>query len=364
MKFVTPNYLQNFKCDGSLCDSYCCREWKIIIDENTKEKYKNLPSEKYEKILSSIEKKEDNCSYLKLKDNGSCPFLRDDWLCELQKNLGEDYLSNICYSYPRIATKTKDTLFQSLTLSCPLAAELVLFSNEISFVETDVIPPRIGWCIDIENRVPIFNEDVEDMLSAGLFILKDNFISIDKRLEMLFEFYSEAENIANDNKKLDELLNSVENEYFYDEISNKKEKRDKNIIFQKEEFLKIERKLFNAIYETNISDEKFKSLTEIYNENIYIFEKFVLQNSQIFTNYLMNEFFMRVYPYAFKESFSMNIKIFILSWRALYFALFMLYIDGGLTKERLIFGVRLLVEKIDHGKGTMQKIMDIARLYK
>ena len=31
-----------------------------------------------------------------------CPFLDKDKYCEIYPNLGEDYLSNVCYSFPRV----------------------------------------------------------------------------------------------------------------------------------------------------------------------------------------------------------------------------------------------------------------------
>lgn len=360
MKFIAPVYLQEFKCDGSLCGSYCCKQWKIIVDENTKEKYAKLPIKEREKIFSFIGEKEEEFYPLKLNKDGSCPFLRSDFLCDLQKNFGEDYLSNICYSYPRVTTKIKEVIFQSLTLSCPLATELILFSGEMFFVESESIPARMGWSVDLGKRVPIGSENAEDILSAGLYILKDNHFTITERLQMLFVFYVKVDEITSNESKLNELLNSVESGHFQKNFLNENTIINENILFKKDEFLNLIRKLFDIIYNANITDEKFESLTKIYNYNYDEFEEFILNNSQIFTNYLMNEFFMRLYPYAFKESFATNIKIFILSWYALSFSLFMLYVENGLTKERLIFGVRRFVEKTDHGKGVMKNILTLA----
>lgn len=37
-----PRYVSKFLCDGSQCDSLCCRAWDITIDDETYEKYRRL----------------------------------------------------------------------------------------------------------------------------------------------------------------------------------------------------------------------------------------------------------------------------------------------------------------------------------
>jgi len=64
--YYQPEYVKNFQCDGKKYDARCCKKWAIFIDE------KNF-----------------------------CPFLTEDNLCRLQKNFGEDFLSETCTNYPR-----------------------------------------------------------------------------------------------------------------------------------------------------------------------------------------------------------------------------------------------------------------------
>ena len=362
MRFITPNYLKNFKCDGTLCNSYCCREWKIAVDEETKNKYECLPIETREKVLKNLREKDGNYYPLKLKKDGLCPFLREDLLCDLQKNYGEDYLSNVCYSYPRVTVKVSDTIFQSLTLSCPVAAELVLFAENIFFEEKEVKNYRLGWHSDFETRENLNNELLEDIVSAGLFILKDNSISIENRLKMLVDFYNKADSFNDNEKELNELLDSIENNKFQQKFMEENNNKIGSVIFNEKDFLPIIFKLYNVLYEVNFDDKKISELTKIYNENFDNFNENLIENNEgIFTNYLLNEFFMRLYPYAFNQKFSANIKTFILSWYALKFALFMMYMKEGLDKENLIFCVRRVVERIDHGKGVVKKILDLAK---
>lgn len=362
MKLVVPNYLKNFKCDGSLCNSYCCREWKVAIDEETKNKYEKLPIEIRKKILSNLKEKEGNFYPLKLNKNKLCPFLRDDFLCDLQKNFGEEYLSNICYSYPRVTTKIQNTVFQSLTLSCPLAAKLVLFTNEFFFEEKELKNFHLGWHTTLKTNTNINETLIEDIVSAGLFILKNTPASINDRLKMLLLFYTNADATIHNKENLKNLLNSVETQSFQNEFLNNKFNNSEDIIFNKDNFLHIIIKLYDAVYDARFNNDKIKELAKIYNNNFKIFVgNFIVNNDKIFTNYLLNEFFMRAYPFAFSETFAINIKVFILSWYVLLFGLFIIYMENGLDEERLILGVRKLSERIDHGKGIIKKIIEIAK---
>ena len=364
MKYIAPEYMASFKCDGKLCDSYCCRDWKVVIDENTKNKYKALPNDEAEKILSNVGEDEYGRYFLRLNEREVCPFLGEDSLCKLQKKYGEDFLSDICFSYPRVTHRIGDIIQQNLTLSCPIAAKLVLFSEGISFTETEELPKRLGWCTNLTNRLifetyPLSLEYIEDMESAGLLLLKNSEIPINNRLASLLTFYENAEKFLDEKEKVEELLNSVESGEFQKNFTSN---QSYDIIFENNGYLALVLKLFSALYEFTLTDEKFTELKKIYEARFNEFQKFVVdRNSQIFTNYLMNEFFLRIYPYAFDASFTVNAKVFVFSWEVLKFALFMLCVDKGLDEEKLIFGVRQMVQRMDHSRGAMERILKIAK---
>ena len=103
MKCIVPNYIKNFLCDGTLCESRCCHDWQVIVDNETHKKYLSLNDEN---ILKHLTKSKDgNSIVFNMKENGCCPFLGKDFLCKIQKRLGENFLSDICQSYPRVTYK-------------------------------------------------------------------------------------------------------------------------------------------------------------------------------------------------------------------------------------------------------------------
>ena len=63
--------------------------------------------------------------------SGFCPLLNEDHLCRIHAELGPDYQPSICRLYPRIDCTIDKLEEQTLSLSCPEAARLVLFAEAL-----------------------------------------------------------------------------------------------------------------------------------------------------------------------------------------------------------------------------------------
>ena len=132
MLCLEPEYLEKFLCDGTRCGAACCRRWTVFVDEGTYKKYQALPEAEGKEILAHLRKEgaqdEDYAFELK-EDEQVCHFLQENLLCGIQRRLGESYLGNTCAMYPRKAVNIGGSLQRSLSLSCPLAAELAIFRD-------------------------------------------------------------------------------------------------------------------------------------------------------------------------------------------------------------------------------------------
>ena len=98
-----PKYFSRFKCDGQKCNAHCCRKWRIDIDKKTYKKYSHLkPKSAAQEITRQIKKRDNSENYIiKLDKNANCPFLTEDNWCQIQRKYGEDFLSEVCTTYPR-----------------------------------------------------------------------------------------------------------------------------------------------------------------------------------------------------------------------------------------------------------------------
>jgi len=129
-RIVQPRHYETFHCIGADCEDTCCDGWAVTVDRVTYDKYEQYSDPELGHLsealvtIKSADASDDEYASIKLTET-HCPFLSEG-LCSVHKKLGEDYLSNICATYPRIINRVGDVLERNLDLSCPEAARIVL----------------------------------------------------------------------------------------------------------------------------------------------------------------------------------------------------------------------------------------------
>lgn len=330
MKCLRPTYINNFKCDGQKCSSKCCRNWRVVIDGDTHKKFLALDDQS---ILSKLDFIADEKIFtVKLKDNGDCPFLDADLLCSIQKKYGENFLASVCQAYPRVTYQLNDTLEQSLTLTCPVAAQMILLSDEpIEFETVDIDRPRFHF--DWSNKIDGVDDPIGLQLKA-IDTLKDRALSLDRRLEKLCRLFNP---------------NAVE----------------RKINFDVERHADIMLNIFERMYSIEMSDDKKANLKEIYLDCREPVRNILMVDS-ILENYIVNEFFMRCYPFGAHNELWTNCRIFVVGFKALEFALVLMMISkgAGTIVGDILNTIIAVNEKLDHKRGGMIAVTDSARSLK
>jgi lysine-N-methylase len=79
---------------------------------------------------------EDGDTILTLTSSGRCPMWREDGLCRIQAQLGEEALCHTCSQFPRLRHDYGDFAELGLELSCPEAARLILTQRAHWITET------------------------------------------------------------------------------------------------------------------------------------------------------------------------------------------------------------------------------------
>ncbi|WHY19071.1 flagellin lysine-N-methylase [Paenibacillus sp. G2S3] len=202
---LVPEYLEKFSCIGSDCEDTCCVGWRVDIDQKTYKKYKNVNDREMKPLLNKhINRNRSNptkTNYAKIVMNSdaACPLLNEDKLCSIQKTLGEDYLSNVCSTYPRITNLVNESLEKSAVLSCPETARLVLLNpNGIQFNEIEEsinVRNIIIQQIDTEREMSMhkINGYFWDLRIFTIQVLQNRNYSMAHRLIILGMFYQKVQ---------------------------------------------------------------------------------------------------------------------------------------------------------------------------
>lgn len=129
------SYLKDFKCAAQSCVDSCCVGWIINVTPENKKFYEEQNS----KISSDLESHGSSEFQIKRCSDGSCSQLENN-LCKIQKNFGEAYLPDICYTFPRSYKKIAGEIYMSANLACPESLKVALFNNKkTDFLEWSLV---------------------------------------------------------------------------------------------------------------------------------------------------------------------------------------------------------------------------------
>lgn len=122
MNYTIPDYYREFQCIASECPATCCAGWQIVIDDRTLKKYRDCRSIFGNRLANSIDWKEKTF----LQYHKRCAFLNEVNLCDIYTEAGPDMLCATCRKYPRHIEEFENEREVSLSLSCPVVAEMLL----------------------------------------------------------------------------------------------------------------------------------------------------------------------------------------------------------------------------------------------
>lgn len=157
MYYKQPKYYGEFKCTGSDCNANCCYGWNIDWKKDEIDKVKNAPGcsselkELAETGFVPSTGNAENSFKVKLNEKGMCPFQTEDMLCMIQKELGAEYLSKTCTTYPRFNACVVDNkiIYRACNLSCKEIVRLLV--NDEKAMELVMVPNKVEKEIDVKH---------------------------------------------------------------------------------------------------------------------------------------------------------------------------------------------------------------------
>lgn len=135
MILTKPGFYDDFRCLAGSCPDSCCQEWDVQVDAVSARRYLSLAGDLGDHLRKKLKQDEEGEYYLQITDR-RCPMWRQDGLCEIQSQLGEEGLCKVCHDFPRLRHDYGDFVELGLEMSCPEAARLILTgSNQPTVVQ-------------------------------------------------------------------------------------------------------------------------------------------------------------------------------------------------------------------------------------
>ena len=380
--YFQPEYVSKFKCDSSKCNDNCCeRDWEIDVDEATYKKYLQVAPVIAQQFKFNEQKKK----YLLTKR--PCPFLTEKKLCRLQLEYGEGILSVTCTTYPRITCSFGKFFERSLTMTCPVAAEMILFEPEPMKFEWLSVPEKIhsnggkiaGRALPLtEESLSIFFETQLAMIS----ILQERRLSLDQRLITLGLFLDKLQELILGKADRDTLLNLIwayKSEEFL--VGGGVASLFPNFSGDAKNFLPLIMKLIGYTIPYFRGSKFFDALEKVLeikpDEKGQVFIKeiipryerlavdrdaFLEKYSTVLENYLVNELFLNCYPLRFiDKNITRNFAIFLISYKIFELIFFSAVQENLNSKDDILEIVDWFTNKMDHSKELYENFFELLK---
>ena len=185
MTISKPAYYDSFRCIAGDCPDSCCKEWEVQVDPVSTDYYRTLTGPLGDR-LRQVLRDDENGGALMTIENGRCPMWREDGLCRIQAELGEDALCQVCTDFPRLRHDYGDFLELGLELSCPEAARIIFSSQPGPFLEEEV-PGEQEAEYDVEAMASL-----KASRSAALSLLQSPY-TVSQRLALLLLYGYQAQ---------------------------------------------------------------------------------------------------------------------------------------------------------------------------
>jgi len=385
VKMRSPLYLKEFKCIGGSCEDSCCIGWDVDIDKITFKQYYKVQDKDMKKmfqrnVYNNNNYYDDEVDYGKvnLKAGKRCPFLDEENYCVIYSKLGEEYLSNVCTSFPRITNKIDGYYEMSLDVSCPEAARILLLKEDgIEFTESEETLDKHILSSNIDTKSKEFNNSpikyLKEIRDVSIKIIKNRKFDLNERLFILGNFLEQLQEELDSNYKgVSEFIN----EYNINSMNDSYEKNTLNYTFQVSFFKKMidDLNVFNEVDSTSFQEytkelvagfnfDKTKDInkySELYKKGFdCYFEKFTKDNSYIFENYLVNFMYKNLFPFSETESVFDGYIMLLIRYSFIRFYLVGIFLfNKDASPDNTVRFIQVFSKTIEHHKTYLVDILN------
>lgn len=180
LRYIKPDYYDDFRCIAGRCPATCCAGWQIVVDEDSLERYARVKGGFGHRLRNSI----DWAEGVFYQYDRRCAFLNEENLCDLQSRLGEEALCETCKRYPRHVEEYDGLREYSLSLSCPQAARIMLeYQGKVGWVQWETEEED-----DFEDFDFLMFTQLEDTREVMFQIIQNRELALPLRMRKLLKF--------------------------------------------------------------------------------------------------------------------------------------------------------------------------------
>lgn len=385
---LVPKYMDLFQCIGSSCEDTCCAGWTVPIDKNTYNKYKSVTNTHMSsKIKEVIQKNRSNPSdhhYATIMLSGcqSCVMLSEEGLCDIQLQLGEDYLSTTCAAYPRVTNVVDGKYEMSASMSCPEAARLALLNPEpMEFFEiASKTNQKHSYQAQLNPNTFTSNRIQHHFWGLRIFsieIVQNRKYSLTDRVLLLGLFYQNVQEFVMNNT-VSEIPKLIEN-YRHLIQNNSLKEAIAQIPVETIAQIQLLKDLVNLRIHIGTENQRYLHYFQSFldgisyeqGENIETisahyqsafatyYQPFMQRNSHILENYLVNYIYKNTFPFSKTNVFEDYVSL------ALHYSLIKMHLIGisGFHKENFSAGhvvpfIQSFSKVVEHNTRYLQIALD------
>jgi len=388
-RLLVPQYMGKFKCIGSECEDSCCVGWRVTIDEETYKKYRRVKEPElagmFAKHVGRNRSRPSSAEHarVRMKKDGLCPFLTGESLCLIQLKLGEEYLSNTCYTYPRTVNEVNGTLERSATMSCPEAARLALLNPEpmeFDLIE-EMVPERTQVKAKVDSKaLSAVNRPVRyfwEIRELAVDLLQNRALPLDNRMVLLGMFCRRLSEAVEGGQVQD--IPGIVDEFRRVQADEKVAEMLAGVPSQVELQVKLAKELADERFAEGISSARYlenfawflagvgcvkgASFDDVAARYRSAYEEyfvpFVREHGYILENYLVNYVFRNLFPFDQKDIFDAFVMV------AVHYAMIKLQLVGvgafhkGLTPELAIRVIQAFAKTVEHNTAYLTRIIEL-----
>ncbi|MCT4663304.1 MAG: flagellin lysine-N-methylase [Tissierellales bacterium] len=391
-RILQPTYIKNFKCIGSACEDSCCEGWRVDLDKKTYKKYKKIKTGPLKKLFEAKIKRyhgkytDKKFGKIDMDTKGRCPFLDGDNLCMIQSELGEEYLSDVCTTYPRLERMVDGQYERGASVSCPEIARMALLDeNGVVFehinedVETKIIVRG-----HLETQGHLYMNKTQryfwDIRMFDLSLLQNRTYSLEERLILMGIVRKQIKKYETDKrtKEIPQLLENMSMVIESGDLRADIEEIEVNYQIQmrlaqemvserflrgvgNKRYLKLLKETFEGVgYREG---EKIENVLEEYIENLDRYVKPYLEDKEyVYENYLVNEYYKEMMPFSIGgDIWDSYLHICMLYGMLRLHAVGVSGFNKKFDDELALFSIQAFAREINHNSDFIKEMINLLK---